>query len=185
MSGRNSPTSFIKSPPTHTMYTVKTLTTGRLNVVHCIAIQLHHFWRLRFLLLVVTHSKCILRHLHKNIVPLLPFFPHGFSNCIKITETYKIPMYISFHIHWNVCVFMLGLRLSQSSCWIFKSSGMWCCVADVSEDHTAFIFRVKQSRMIKLDDTSIRSLKPSDTSQTTWTYVYPCFIKVNYILVTL
>ena len=86
------------------MHTVKTLTTGRLNVVHSIAIQLHHFWRLRFLLLVVTHSKCILRHLHQNIVPLLPFFPHCFSNCIKITETHTVPMYNCF-IHTAMFVY--------------------------------------------------------------------------------
>ena len=184
MLGGNLLTYFIKSPHTHTMYTVKRLTTGRLNVVHCIAIQLHHFWRLRFLLLVVTHSKCILRYLHKNIVPLLPFFPHCFSNCIKITETHTILIYIMFHTHWNVCVFMLGLRFSQRCCWIFKSSGMLCCVADVSKDHTAFIFRVKQSRMTKPEDTAIWSLKPSDTSQTPWIFVYPCFTKVVYILVT-
>lgn len=167
---------------THTVYTVKTLTTGRLNVVHSIAIQLHHFWRLRFLLLVVTHSKCILRHLHQNIVPLLPFFPHCFSNCIKITETHTVPMYILFHTHCNVCIFMQGLRLSQRSCWILKSSGMWCCIADVSKDHTAFIFTVKQSRITKLLITATQSLQPSGTSQTASTFFFFFYVSFKQII---
>ena len=118
---------------------------------------------------------------------------HSTSSSIFSTQLFQLhkdnwntynPMYILFHMHWSVCVFMLGLRLSRRSCWIFKSSGMWCCFADISKDHTAFIFRVKQSRTIKLDDTAIRSLNPSDTSQTAWTFVYPCFIKAYYISVS-
>jgi hypothetical protein len=51
----------------------------------------------------------------------------------------------------NIYLRRWDLILWQRCCWRCQSSGMWRCVvgwviADVSKDHTFFIFRVKQSK---------------------------------------
>lgn len=65
-------------------------------------------------------------------------------------------MYVTqVHMYWLLMMLqqvgLWGWRLSQQYHWRFRCSGIWCCVTGwvvpgVSEDHSAFIFRVKQCK---------------------------------------
>ena len=68
--------------------------------------------------------------------------------------TYDLQVHKASNLKWN-----------QS--WSFKSSWMWCCVVqwrvtDASQDHSAFILRLKQSRK---SDRSILQFKHHDHSK--------------------
>lgn len=70
------------------------ISRNSLDIVHCIAIELHHFRRLAFLFFVRAHRKCVLRDLDQHKVPLLPLFPYGLAHRVEIATV--------LHVEWLV-----------------------------------------------------------------------------------
>jgi hypothetical protein len=73
----------------------------------------------------------------------------GFRVLVHITTRICLTSQIWWPIS-SALIHVQDLRFSNWSCWVIKSSGTLCCVAgqvvpNVLKDHSAFLFRIKQT----------------------------------------
>ena len=85
------------------------LTSGRLDVVDGVAVEPHLGRQVGLFLLVAADGKGVLRDLHEDEVPLLPFLPNRLAHGVEVPAVLHVHWLVHPHCDLQLKLFVLGI----------------------------------------------------------------------------